>query len=141
MAGTVTEADDDDEVRAEINIIPFVDIVLVLLIIFLLSSKFFAAAQIPVELPAAANTAQLVDPTVNVVLTADGALFLDGVALPTTELRGELTRRVNAAPKTRAVIAADKHLPYERVIALIDAVKSAGVQGFALNIEQVPAAP
>jgi len=138
MAANVSEADDDDEVKAEINVVPFVDIVLVLLIIFLLSSKFFAAAQLPVELPAAANTAQVVDATVNVVLTAGGELFVDGEALPAAALRARLLERVAKDPKTRAVIAADKHLAYERVIALIDVVKSAGITGFALNTEQAP---
>ena len=138
MAGNVSDVEDDDEVTPEINVVPFVDIVLVLLIIFLLSSKFFAAAQIPVDLPAAANTAQVVDPTVNVILTSTGELYVDGTAVSASELRPNLQARVAQAPKTRAVIAADKHLAYERVISVIDVVKSAGITGFALNIEQTP---
>jgi len=140
MAAHVSEVD-DDEVKAEINVIPFVDIVLVLLIIFILSSKLIAAAQIPVDLPAAANTAEVVDPTANIVLTAGGDLYVDGAAVSAGELREDLQQRVAKNAKTRAVIAADKHLAYERVIAVIDLVKSAGVGGFALNIEQTTPTP
>lgn len=140
MAANVSEVD-DDEVKAEINVIPFVDIVLVLLIIFLLSSKLIAAAQIPVDLPAAANSADTVDPTANVVLTASGELYVDGAAVTVGQLRTDLQERVKKNAKTRAVIAADRHLAYERVIAVIDLVKSAGVSGFALNIEQATPAP
>ena len=140
MAANVTEVD-DDEVKAEINVIPFVDIVLVLLIIFLLSSKLIAAAQIPVDLPAAANSAEVVDPTANVVLTASGELYVDGAPVTVGQLRADHEERVKKNAKTRAVIAADRHLAYERVIAVIDLVKSAGVSGFALNIEQTTPVP
>jgi biopolymer transport protein ExbD len=139
MAGNVSDVDDDDEPKAEINIIPFVDIALVLLIIFILSSKLIQSAQIPVDLPSAANSGAVVDPTVNLVLSGAGELFVDGEPIAAEGLLPALVQRHTANEKTRAVIAADRHLPYERVVALIDAVKSAGITGFALNIDQLPA--
>ena len=137
MAG-ITEEQDDDGVIAQINVVPFVDISLVLLIIFMLTASIIAKADIPVDLPRAANGNDLVEPTLNVVITAGGDLFVDGAAVSADALSAEVRRRFEAEPKVRAVIAADKAVRYEHVVHVIDVVKSAGVTSFALNIERAP---
>jgi biopolymer transport protein ExbD len=137
MAG-FAEQGDDDEVIAQINIIPFVDISLVLLIIFMLTASIIAKADIPVDLPRAANGNDIVEPTLNIVVTAAGDLFVDGNAVGGDALGGEVRRRFEAEPKIRAVIAADKSVRYESVVHVIDVIKSAGVSAFALNIERSP---
>jgi len=136
MAGFV-EAENEDEAIAQINIIPFVDITLVLLVIFMLTANLIARATIDVELPRAANAGEAVQTTVNVVVTAAGDFFLDGKATPRDALQAELTRRLQADPRLHAVIAADKAVRYESVVNVIDVLKSAGVTSFALNIERV----
>ena len=135
MAG-FAETQDEDDVIAQINIIPFVDIALVLLVIFMLTANLIARATIDVELPTAANAGEAVDATVNVVITAAGALFLDGKPIDGDALRSELQARVQTDPKLHAVIAADKAVRYERVVRVIDVLKSVGVTAFALNIER-----
>ena len=70
MASNVFE--EDDEVIASINIVPFVDIVLVLLIIFMITSSAIAKASISVDLPSAASAGNAVSSTLNVVLNAEG---------------------------------------------------------------------
>jgi biopolymer transport protein TolR len=135
MAG-FAESPDEDEPIAQINIIPFVDIVLVLLIVFLLTANLIAKASITVDLPHAANAGDAVDPTVNVVVDATGLLYLDGAKATRDELEAEVARRFAKDPKLRAVIAADKAVRYERVVEVIDALKQAGVGSFALNIER-----
>jgi biopolymer transport protein ExbD len=137
MAGFAEQADEDD-VIAQINIIPFVDISLVLLIIFMLTASVIAKADIPIDLPRAANGNDIVEPTLNIVVTAAGELFVDGNAVGPDALGGEVRRRFEAEPKTRAVIAADKSVRYESVVHVIDVIKSAGVSAFALNIERSP---
>jgi biopolymer transport protein ExbD len=137
MAGSV-ERGDEDEVIAQINIIPFVDISLVLLIIFMLTASVIAKADIPVDLPRAANGNDIVEPTLSIVVTAAGDLFVDGNAVAGEALGGEVRRRFEAEPRIRAVIAADKSVRYESVVHVIDVIKSAGVSGFALNIERGP---
>jgi biopolymer transport protein TolR len=135
MAGAVDENDDDD-VIAQINVIPFVDITLVLLIIFLLTANIIARASIPVELPRAAAAGESVEATANVVVTATGALFLDGNAVTRDVLVANVRERTQAEPKLRAAIAADRAVRYEAVVEVIDALKVAGVSAFALNIER-----
>jgi biopolymer transport protein TolR len=134
MAGFIDQ--NEDEPIAQINIIPFVDISLVLLIIFMLTANIIARASIPVDLPHAASANESVDSTVNIVVTATGELFLDGNAVDEIALRGQIEQRVHASPRVRAVIAADKAVRYERVVWVIDQLKQAGVDAFALNVER-----
>ena len=130
------ESDEEDEPTAQINIVPFVDIVLVVLIIFILTSKIIARASFPVDVPRAANAGQTTDATANIVVTIGGELFLDGNPVSPEALAAGLHEKAARDPKLRAVISADKGLRYEQVIAVIDAVKGAGVAAFALNVER-----
>lgn len=130
----------DDGVIASINIIPFVDIVLVLLIIFMVTSTAIVKAAIKVDLPQAASAGQTVESTVNIVVTLERQLVLDGEPLDEEQARARIEQRARANPKLQAVISADKKLPYEEVVRIIDLVKQSGVNTFALNIEREQAA-
>jgi biopolymer transport protein ExbD len=146
MAGSLDEAAEEEGPLASINIIPFVDIVLVLLVIFMLTSATIVRASLKVDLPKAASGGSKVESTVNLVLTRQGQLFLNGAAL-TLERAGEAVRRQSAQnPRTQAVISADKGVEYGRVIELIDLVKHNGIGAFALDVERgvppvVPSSP
>lgn len=119
-----------------INVTPFVDIVLVLLVVLMVSSVQIVKASLTVDLPRAAAAGAAVDSTLNVVIQKDGTMLLDGVA--TDEARLAATVRAERArnPKLQAVIAADKDVAYQRVMTAIDIVKSNGVKSFALNIDR-----
>lgn len=126
----------NDEVIAHINITPFVDIVLVLLIVFMVTSTYIARAAIDVELPRAASGGERVESTLNLVLTKDGTLLLNGNE-STQAAVGEFIRREDGDKGAlQAVIAADKGVAYGRVVDVIDLVKQGGIKKFALNIER-----
>lgn len=121
---------------AAINVTPFVDVVLVLLIILMVTSTAIANASIAVDLPRAASAGEGVERTLNVVVRADGTLWLDGEAVDAAQL-GLRTRAVAAEhPGVRAVISADAEAPYRGVVAAIDTVKQNGVTQFALDVER-----
>jgi biopolymer transport protein ExbD len=127
----------DDGPLASINIIPFVDIVLVLLVIFMLTSATIVRASLKVELPKAASGGSTVETTVNLVLTKAGELTLNGEKMPTlAQAAGTIRREATANPKLQAVISADKGVEYGRVVEIIDLVKQNGVGAFALDIER-----
>jgi len=126
----------DDDVIAQINIIPFVDIVLVLLIIFMVTSTAIVKAAIKVDLPKAANAGEAAVATVNLVVTENKELFLDGRPVTRAEAQTTLRQKVKENEKLQAVISADKRLPYGDVVSVIDFVKGNGVKTFALNIEK-----
>jgi biopolymer transport protein ExbD len=138
---------DDDELLASINIIPFVDIVLVLLVIFMLTSATIMKASLKVDLPKAASGGSRVESTINLVYTRDLKILLNGKELPSlAEAAAFVRQEATANPKTQAVIAADKAVEYGKVVELIDLVKQNGITAFALDIEKgaapaIPAAP
>ena len=69
---------DAEDVIADINVTPFVDVVLVLLIILMVTSAQIVRAALKVELPQAASGGETVESTLNIVLTKEGELYLDG---------------------------------------------------------------
>ena len=134
MAGLMK---DDDDVISDINITPFVDVVLVLLIIFMVTSTAIVRAAIEVDLPKAASGGQSVETTINLVLTKDGKLLLNGEEKGSREEMAQFIKaEAEKNPKVQAVIAADKGVPYGEVMSVIDLVKLNGVTSFALNIER-----
>ena len=132
------EQGNNDEVISSINIIPFVDIVLVLLIIFMVTSTAIVRAAIKVELPKAASAGQETAATVNLVLTKDGEFFLDGELKSAEQIAANVRRKATENTELQAVISADTRLSYGQVVSVIDLIKSNGVKTFALNIERDP---
>ena len=127
---------EDEGLLASINIIPFVDIVLVLLIIFMLTSIAIVRASMVVNLPKAATGGARVESTVNIVCNKDGSLMLNGARSNVDEI-GKFVKRESATnSKLQAVIAADKGVEYGHVVDLIDLVKRNGVSAFALDVER-----
>lgn len=129
---------DDDEVLAAINIIPFVDIVLVLLVIFMLTSATIVRASLKVELPKAASAGSRVESTLNLVYRKNGELLIDGQTFSSREQAAAFVRKAASDnPKVQAVIAADRGAEYGKVIELIDLIKREGVSTFALDVERL----
>ncbi len=126
----------DDDVMSEINITPFVDIVLVLLIILMVTSTQIVKASLKVELPKAASGGEAVSSTLNVVMTPDNKILLDGNEVTEDALAAAVRTGAAQDPKLQAVIAADKSIAYGKVVHIIDLVKFNGVASFALNIER-----
>ena len=134
---TLDETGHDDGPIAAINIIPFVDIVLVLLVIFMLTSATIIRASLKVELPRAASAGSRVESTLNLVCGKDGRLAIYGQPVASLGEAGAIVaRHARRSPRTQAVIAADKGVAYGRVVELIDLVKANGISTFALDVER-----
>lgn len=120
---------------ASINVTPFVDVVLVLLIIFMATSNYITNPAIEVELPQAASGGEVVETTLLLVLSREGTLFLNGKEA-TAQQVGTFCKEASAKnPRLQAVVAADGSARHQQVIALIDLIKQNGISSFALNID------
>ena len=140
MAGAVDQ--DDDEVIASINMVPFIDISLVLLIIFMVTSSYIVRAAIEVDLPEAASGSDVAPSTIGIEVRADGALFLNGERVEDLEaLQTAVEAEAAADEDVQAIIAGDRTVDYGLVIDVVDAIKLAGVSAFALNIEREAETP
>jgi biopolymer transport protein ExbD len=134
MAGQV--GGNDEEALSAINVTPFVDIVLVLLIILMVTSSQIAKSVFEVELPKAAAASESVESTLNVLVTRGGSVMVDGIRVSERLLETKVKNHVADNPKVQAVIGADKGVDYGEVVRVIDIVKAAGVKKFALNVER-----
>lgn len=119
-----------------INVTPFVDVVLVLLVILMVTSTSLVKASIGVDLPRAAAATENVERTLNLVIEADGDLLLDGQGIDEAQLAAAVRAALAQDPEVRAVISADRDAAYSAVIRGIDLVKAAGLSKFALDVER-----
>ncbi len=132
MAGGAKQ--NDDEIISDINVTPFVDVALVLLIIFMVTATYIVAQSIPVDLPQA-GTGEDVVTTFAVTLTKDGQTYLDGEKIDEFGLKKRIRKAQDKNDEVRVVIAADKAVQHGRVVRIIDIVRKEGVAKFAINIE------
>ena len=130
------KADLDNEAIAEINVVPLVDIILVVLIIFMVTAPMIMKPTINVNLPKAASGDQTAPSKLNIALTADGRINLNGVFADEETVKQKALDEIAKNPEVQAVISADKDVPHGKVIGLLDIVKTAGVKKFAISIEK-----
>jgi len=115
----------------QINVIPLVDVMLVLLVIVLTTATFISSGQIPVNLAKAKEVGDRKEAPIVITLTADGALFLNDRAVPEGGLQGALT----SEPRESAVIVrADKVTLLERFVTVVDEVRGLGFQQVSLEV-------
>jgi biopolymer transport protein TolR len=122
----------------EINMVPFIDVMLVLLIIFMVSAPLITTGV--VDLPTVGQARRQPDKVIEVVVGADEGLKLrvDGKDQARTSLK-ELPARVNAlqggSANAPVVIAADRNVKYEQVVKVMDTLQKAGVQRVGLAVK------
>ena len=133
--------DDDTGIISQINVVPLVDITLVVLIIFMLTADIIANRAIELELPEASTGTGVEPTTVALTLSREGALFLNGQPTNEVALRSYLPELAKTDPKIQAIIAADEAIDHGRVVWLIDLIRQLGIHKFALNIDPVPLPP
>jgi biopolymer transport protein ExbD len=115
----------------QINVIPLVDVMLVLLVIVLTTATFISSGQIPVNLAKAKEVGDRKDAPIVITMTADGALFLNDRAVPEGGLQGLLA----AEPRESAVIVrADRVTVLERFVSVVDEVRGLGFQQVSLEV-------
>lgn len=123
----------DDNVIAEINVTPLVDITLVLLIIMMVTAKIIAAPAVPLELPRASKTEE-VQVVMSITLPAHGAPLVNGVAVvDDAAILAKAREAVARDADVRAVISADGSVPHRRVIRVLDILKVAGIAKLAFG--------
>lgn len=126
----------DDEAISSINITPFVDIILVVLIIFMLATPVIMNPGIKVNLPQAASGDSTTPSQVTVSIDTAGTVFLNGKKLSQEDLLKQIGDLVKANPDAQAILAADKDVPHGTVIQVLDQIKSAGIKKFAISIQK-----
>lgn len=131
----------DDDVIADINITPFVDIILVVLIIFMVTATTIVNSSIKVNLPEAASGEATESTSLGLTLLPTGEILLDGTPTDADGVKRAIRDAKASSDDVVCLIAADKTVAHGRVIWLIDLVKTAGITKFAINIDKAQTLP
>lgn len=126
----------DDVAISDINVVPLVDIVLVVLIIFMVTAPMIMKPSIAVNLPKAASGDPSTPSTLSISLSTDGKVLLNGKPADLEQVKSQATAEVGKNTEIQAIIAADREVPHGRVVEMIDIIKQAGVKKFAISIEK-----
>ena len=132
MAVRLHHGEDDLVETHEINVTPFIDVMLVLLIIFMVAAPL-ATVDVPVNLPSAsAEPAPRPDKPIFVTFKADRSLAVDDESVARTDLATALDSATGSDRTQRVLLRADQALPYGDVMELMNVLRSAGYTKVAL---------
>ncbi len=126
------------KLKSEINVVPYIDVMLVLLIIFMVTAPLLTLS-FDVDLPnSQAKALESKQDPVIVSVRLDGQLSLklpdakEPVSMEATELQAQLGAIASQDKNVRVIVAADKAVAYEKVIAAMDVIKRANVEKVGL---------
>ena len=128
--------DSDDQTFASINVTPFVDVVLVLLVIFMITAPALVKDIIDIKLPKTNSGDGKIMQTLGVAVNRDGNILLNGILTDDDGLKAAALEALNINADSQAIISADVDVAYGRVVKVIDLLKTAGLEKFAVQIEQ-----
>lgn len=136
MAGGSLYNDDEGGGITDINVTPFVDVVLVILVVFIVTAKLIVARGVEIDKPKAATGGE-VQSTLRVSVTERGELYVNGDKFTDDAAAIARIKQVAASTsKPKAIIAGSRVGPYGNVMRAIDLVQQAGVTAIALENER-----
>ncbi|MCC5958975.1 MAG: TonB system transport protein ExbD [Rhodobacteraceae bacterium] len=138
MAGGIRESADDLAENAEINVTPFIDVMLVLLIIFMVAAPL-STVDVAVDLPGStAQPAERPDEPLYLTVQADLSLHLGDAAVAHDTLAAEVDRITDGNRDTRIFLRADKSVDYGAFMEVMNLLRGAGYLKIALvGLEQL----
>jgi biopolymer transport protein TolR len=125
---------------AEINMVPFIDVMLVLLIIFMVTAPMITPSM--VDLPSVGKAAKQPDKVIQVVIQKDERLELvsegktDSATL--SSVAASVKNLISSDGNTAVVISADRTVKYETVVKVMDSLQRAGVARVGLSVQLAP---
>jgi biopolymer transport protein TolR len=122
-------------VIAGINITPFTDVVLVLLVIFMIATPLLIRSEIKVNLPRTSTADAAAEKNLVVTIDAAGNVYLDGTRVAVADLAKNLTSTLAKRPNAPVIIMGDKDVRYDLVVRVLEIAKSVGVNRLSLAVE------
>jgi biopolymer transport protein ExbD len=125
---------DSDEGINDINITPFVDVVLVLLVIFMVTAPMMIKEGMKVELPKTESADKMQPTTLSVVVLKSGQILLNGTLMTTDALYQTAIETVKTTPEVQAILGADQAAMHGDVVKAMDSLKRAGIKNMAFQV-------
>ena len=124
----------------DINMVPFIDVMLVLLIIFMVTAPMITPSM--VDLPSVGKAAKQPDKVIQVVIQKDERLELVSEGKTDSANLGSVAARVKTligpTDNTAVVISADRTVKYETVVKVMDSLQRAGIARVGLSVQLAP---
>lgn len=121
---------------SEINVTPFVDVVLVLLVIFMVTTPMLVREQMSVNLPKTQTGEKSTSQAIAIVIQKDGHVLLMEKPVSFDQIEPLIKQIIATNPDSQAVISADEDSKHGDVVRVMDAIKHAGLTKFAIQIER-----
>ena len=122
------------KLMSEINITPFTDVVLVLLIIFMIATPFIYQSSMRVQLPQASKTEET-SRDIIITINAHGDIFLEEARVDLETLKYKIMAMMRRRSNASVIINGDKNVRYNSVIQVMDVLTQSGVKNPGLGIE------
>jgi len=123
---------------SDINIVPFTDVLLVLLVIFMVTTPLIVQGHIQVKLPHSSATADAQAAPLTLTLTSEGRLFLGDQQVSQADLPALLGAALKQRTDKLVVIRADRSCTHGRVVELMDLARQSGAERLAIATEAKP---
>ena len=123
----------------EINMVPFIDVMLVLLIIFMVTAPLITPSVI--DLPSVGKAARQPDQVIQIIVGKDDSLEMKirdkSTSVAFKELASAVKQAQSGVANSAVVISADRNIKYESVVKVMDTLQRAGVQRVGLSVQLV----
>ncbi len=129
--------DDNEKEISEINMTPFVDIVLVILIIFMATATFIVEGKIPLNLPKAetSEAKEIKESKIEISIKKDGTIYINGNKI----LKNQIEKQLEELKKkdTVIILRADKDTPFENIVFVVDKCRKLGIEKYLIETDKV----
>ncbi len=130
-----------NRVMSEINITPLTDVMLVLLVIFMVTTPLIIKAGIDINLPKAHTKTSAPSQHIQITLTANAKLKVNGKKIQFKQLRPYLTKLIKQGADPSVTVSADERVPYGDAVRVLDISRQAGATKLILAAEPLPTRP
>jgi len=127
--------------RVTLDLTPLIDVVLMLVIFFMLTTTFVLSPGVQVDLPQGSSLQQPRESDAIITITKDGAVYFQDAQVSLETLQAVLQRAKAQQPRLRVVIKADTLVQHGRVVEVMDMAKLVGIERLAIATAPKQAAP
>ena len=124
------------KIMADINITPLTDVVMVLLVIFMVTTPLMMNEALKIKLPTAVTAEPQVEQNTTITVTPGDKIYLNKAQVSLEDLKGLLASRMATSPDKTVVIKADKSIMHGTVVKVLDIAKESGALKLAIATER-----